>query len=338
VTSGSSKFVVKAGVTYSGKPRPTKPRGPKTPYNYFYEQERKRRAAEKDVNKQHDETTETPEDRRLRQAMLRKDIAAKWRLVEGLELEMYRASARQDEERYAKEMQEYRNSMTHFQRIESEAKKRFERENALNAAEAAKRAEQEAMKRRVGDHAHYRASTILGAGFRTSSIGSAPVYNNASHGMCGELVLPHANSTANAFPSSSSSSTSLPQPQYKLPAGSSMLLSWRNIPYATSSYIPNTGRNLPGGNACNSIIAELYQAHQQRNFELYELQRQYMLYEQQQQALLRQQILRGQQRLPLATKMELPARGVTPSESASTRQATSDSVAVSAPTSKPRTG
>mmetsp|Transcript_1664 Transcript_1664/g.3965 ORF Transcript_1664/g.3965 Transcript_1664/m.3965 type:complete len:352 (+) Transcript_1664:291-1346(+) len=343
VTSGSSrKNVAKAGETYSGKPRPRKPRGPKTPYNYFYEQERKRRAADEDANKQHDETTETPEDRRLRHAMLRKDIAAKWRLVEDQELEMYKASARQDEERYDKEMQEYRDRMTHFQRIESEAKKRFERESAITAAEAAKRAEQDAMKRRVGDQANYGASTVIGSGFRPNSIGIAPVYNNSLYGMYGESVLPHPNLTADTFPLSSSGSTSFPQPHYNVSAGSSMLPSWRNIPYATASYVPNTGRNLPDGNTRSSIIAQLYQAHQQRNLELYklaELQRQHIMFEQLQQTLLQQQTLRGQQRLPPATKTELPASGVahTGSEFASTHEA-SDSITVSAPASERELG
>lgn len=140
--------------TYSGVAMPNKPRGPRTPYNYFETYEQCNRI----------EVLKLP----------RKYIAQKWREAnrkKDKELEKFKAMAREDEERFTREMKEYAVKMAEFKATESAAEGRFREQQ--DAAETMRRAEEQEKERRVQDRAFYRTySSIVNLRMDTSS-GSA---------------------------------------------------------------------------------------------------------------------------------------------------------------------
>lgn len=145
-------------VTFSGLKRPDKPRGAKTAYNYFYEEERtlmvkameEAESAERQRKMAAGEELPEPPDPDEGGPTLKKvnhkEIGAKWRTVlkeNGYDLKRFKDMAKADEDRFSEENQEYQEKLKDFNKVESVAEEKFKKQRE-DEEKARRKAEEEA--------------------------------------------------------------------------------------------------------------------------------------------------------------------------------------------------
>ena len=148
IGTGKRKSKVPVSTSFSGLPKPRKPRGPRTPYNFFFADERakmdeseteqdaaatmaaiKQGAGADSIPGVTDKPKPTFETTKARN----KEIARKWRHFAQMQkimgdndlMKSYRAQAAEDEVRHKTEMAEYAQGVEDFNDAEAEAEQEF---------------------------------------------------------------------------------------------------------------------------------------------------------------------------------------------------------------------
>jgi len=146
IGTGKRKSKVPVSTSFSGLTKPRKPRGPRTPYNFFFADERARMgeaeteqdaaatmAAIKQGAADIPGVTDKPKPTFETTKARNKEIARKWRHFAQMQkimgdndlMKSYRAKAADDEVRYKTEMAEYAQNVEDFNDAEAEAEQEF---------------------------------------------------------------------------------------------------------------------------------------------------------------------------------------------------------------------